>query len=313
MTQWESLGSGAASAGGLPQLPDFGVPFCDWLDLTFSPTESLDWLDGLLSSLGASSTEPGVYLTPPGGVIKHQNGKRWQRLSVSGGSLMALRSMGLFSEFLRHVSGHPHKVTRLDAALDLPVDAAFIVSELWNKYRGTRGVWLNALNAVDASTILGPRFDGVETGTFYAGNRRKNKITARVYDKQHEVYDRRKVLIDSRVRYEVTVKTDQPTLRDAEDPTGIFWHYASPALLPAPDDVPPWSPGNPYVWKCSPVEPLSAEDRIQRVLYGTGDLNAAMRICGDSVAMFELLLKLSRLHILQRASKLPDWRPSYEC
>ena len=43
------------------------------------------------------------------------------------------------------------------------------------------------------------------------------------------------------LRYEVTVTGKMgPTLRDAADPTALFWHFAGGTLLPAPDNVPAW-------------------------------------------------------------------------
>ena len=303
--------SATASAGGLLRLPEIGVVFCDWLDVTFNPAEDLSWLRPLLTSLGASEVETGKYSFSEGGVIKHQIGRRWQRLSISGTSLAVFRSYGLFSELLRCISQHPYKVTRLDAALDFAVDAAPIVSRLWAVYQSSE-LRLNLWNTLASHSYFGTRFDGAITGTFYAGNRRVNKITARVYDKQHEVYERTKQDIGFRIRYELTVKTDQVNLRDVDEPAAVFWHYMSPALLQPDSDVPVWVSGNPYVWGMPKIPPLSAEDRLYRVVYGTGDLNAAMAICGDSVGMFEYLLKLVRLRILGRASSLSGWSAGYE-
>lgn len=316
MTAWLPSNSGDATSGSVDagervQLPEVGVVFCDWLDLTFSPSEDLTWLSPLVASAGGVLADVGKYTFTQGGVIKHQIGKRWQRLSLSGNSLAVFRHYGLFGELLRSVSLHPHKVTRLDAAYDLAVDAAPLVMKLWDFYH-SGGVNLNIWNTVKAQAYFNTRFDGVLTGTFYAGNRRVNKITARVYDKQNETFERTKCDIGSRIRYELTVKTDQVNLRDVSDPTAVFWHYVSPSLLKAPDNVPLWSPGNPFVWEGEKMPVLSAEDRLQRVVYGSGDLNAAMALCGDSLPMFELLLKLVRLRILGVSSKLDGWSPSYE-
>lgn len=307
----EDSSSGAADVGELLPLPGEGVVFCDWLDATFGPSEDLSWLPVLISSAGGVLKDAGKYVFPQGGVIKHQTGKRWQRLSISGGSLAVFRHFGLFDELLRSVSQHPYKITRLDAAYDLCADAAPLVSRLWDVYKGGT-LKLNVWNSLPVSAELGTRFDGVLSGTFYAGNYRTQKITARVYDKQHEVYCKRRLIVSPRVRYEVTVKTDQPNLRDVSDPSALFWHYASPSLLKAPPDVLPWSSGNPYVWQCSKIVPKSIEERLRGVVYGTGDLNSAMAICGDSIYMFEYLRKLVSLRISERASRLSGWKASYD-
>lgn len=316
MTAWVSPSEASPSsgepveAGGLRLLPELGKVFCDWLDVTFSPSESLDWLPALLASAGATD-HGGSYLFPSGGVIKHQVNSRWQRISVSGKALAVLRDYGLFDDLLRSISQHPYKVTRIDAALDLGIDAAPIVRGLWERYQ-SEPLRLNLWNAVLPRRFENYRFDGVVTGTFYAGSRKVNKISARVYDKQNEVYEHHRYDCGSRLRYELTVKTDQVTLRDASDPTALFWHYASPALLDRPSGIPDWVAGNPYVWQCASNAVLSDEDRLYKAVYYAGDLNAAIAICGQSVGLFEYLLKLVRLRVLQRASSLPGWGVSYE-
>ncbi len=287
-------------------ISNLGEVFCDWLDLTFDPSEDLTWLSSLLKSIGAVDLGDSCFKLSNGGTIKHQKNKRWQRLSLSGRSLASFREFSSFDELLSCISRQPYKITRLDAAHDVAVDASCVVSGLWERYRAS-GVYLNALNAVNAGLVLGKRFDGVDTGTFYAGDRRKNRVMARVYDKQHEIFERSKKLIGSLTRYEVTVKTDQATLRDVSAPAAIFWHYASPALLQAPVNVPVWVPGNPYVWEPSPIVPQSFEDRLHRVVYGSGDLNAAFALCGASAESFEYLRKLVSLLISQRVAQI---RPS---
>lgn len=307
----EGISSEADDVGELIQLPEEGVVFCDWLDTTFSPSEDLSWVSEFVSSAGGVLKDPGKYVFLQGGVIKHQTGKRWQRLSISGSALSVFRSFGLFDELLLRISAHSYKITRLDAAYDLCIDAAPIVLRLWDGYKGAR-LKLNAWNLIPVDVQLGTRFDGAITGTFYAGNYRVHKITARVYDKQHELRCKRRFETGPRIRYEITVKTDGPTLRDVSDPSALFWHYASPSLLKAPKDVPSWSPGNPYLWQGSQIAPKSLEDRLKGVVYGSGDLNAAIAICGDSLAMFEYLRKLVSLRISERASRLPGWSASYD-
>lgn len=281
--------------------------FCDWLDLTFDPSEDLVWLNPLIAGIGGVLLDESCFKLSNGGTIKHQKNRRWQRLSLSGRALASFRGFSSFDELLSCISRQPYKITRLDAAYDVPVDGSVVVSELWGRYRAS-GVHLNVLNAVNAGLVLGKRFDGADTGTFYAGDRRKNRIMARVYDKQHEIFERTRSLVPPRTRYEVTVKTDQATLRDVAEPAALFWHYASPSLLQAPDNVPVWSPGNPYIWEPSKIEPQTLEDRLYRVVYGSGDLNAAMSICGASADAFEYLRKLCSLRISQRIDQLQPSR-----
>jgi hypothetical protein len=64
------------------------------------------------------------------------------------------------------------------------------------------------------------------------------------------VYDKRNERIDAGfpdpgpwVRYELVVRSEMgPTLKDAYDPTPMFFHFASPDVLERPEDVASWAP-----------------------------------------------------------------------
>ena len=95
------------------------------------------------------------------------------------------------------------------------------------------------------SRILRRRDDGLDTGTFYIGDRRKGGVTGRVYDKQAQLLEVEGITVPPRVRYEVTVKRTLPvTMRDAALPTELFWHVASPSLLQKPSTVHNWVPSS---------------------------------------------------------------------
>ena len=73
------------------------------------------------------------------------------------------------------------------------------------------------------------------------GHRTAARMTARVYDKSFEALKNRGEVYPLPVtRYEVTARKDSGvTLRDAAEPAAIFWHIASPALIPSkPKGIP---------------------------------------------------------------------------
>lgn len=127
----------------------------------------------------------------------------------------------------------PHRVTRMDLALDVLTDPA---------------AHLGALMADGLEVRLGrkvaPRRAFLTDGqgfTVYFGARSAH-IKARVYDKSAEMKARHHVEIPPTLRVELTVERHvRPSLKDAAAPQALFWHYCG-ALLPKPAHVPSWAP-----------------------------------------------------------------------
>jgi hypothetical protein len=248
--------------------------FCDWLDVTFSPLEKLPWAEKFFRDVGGAPYQQGdnsVYTLSNGGKIHFNTKKRFQRVSISGKVLEYMRNVGAMNVYLRHLTDQPHKVTRLDAALDFRIDAAPVVRRLVRKY-GKIKIRLSD-KPVSTSHFLEARDDGQLTGTFYAGNRRHTNITARVYDKEHQMRQQFGIITEPWLRYEITVKTGAVTLRDVHNPASVFWHYASPALLQAPSDVQSFTPGNPCLWEPPPPEPEDLKSRLVESVKYSDDVN----------------------------------------
>lgn len=231
---------------------------CDCLDVTFDPECGL-WDDvcDFLSGLSASARRKGEgvleYRLPEaswGNFQLSDFGKGWARLSASGASCAALRGRGVFDEYLHLVGAYPCVVTRLDACLDFYVPAPPVIQSLVKQYPLDSLVYLTR-KGVPTDYNLQPTADGGLTGTFIAGPLRlcKSKVSARVYDKQWERLRRAGEITGPWLRYEVTArKGTGVTLRDASNPTALFWHYASPALLNAPPGQKPWVPFDGDTW-----------------------------------------------------------------
>lgn len=220
--------------------------FCDFLDVTYAPDDlPLFDLNACLLSLGfvVECFEGGgdygkrAYRPPEGGgKVDVLRTKRFGRVSLSGAALAFLRASGGFLELLCLLGDRPHKVTRLDAALDLPRDGGAFVRSLHRRYPSAVNLGRKALAT---SVLLAAGSDGKQTGTWYAGYRSAARVTARVYDKAWETFCKRGVVVDPTLRVEITVRKDfGATLRDAAEPAALFWSAASPAILPAPKVLP---------------------------------------------------------------------------
>lgn len=255
------------------------IIIADWLDVTFAPGEKISWFEKWMHELGGVRRDEGnnqTYAVSKWGIIKLQSNQKFIRLSISGRVLSYCRDVGAMNRFLQLISNQPHKITRLDAALDLPVDAPGIIKKLRYKYPKYAPVYLSQ-KPVYTTCFLGARSsDGLMTGTFYVGDRRTASVTARVYDKQLEALQKRSEILPPTTRYEVTCKTGECTLRDVHSPAAMFWHYASPALLPRPAGVPEWVSGSPYVWESDNVPAVDIRIRMADAVKYSDDL---ARLC----------------------------------
>ena len=254
--------------------------FCDWLDVTFHAERNpVGSLASLLLSAGSEVVADGVYRLGDGTI---HMGQRYgvMRVSASGGALAYLRFIGKFMDWLSVVSEWPHRITRLDAAMDVDRDGADVLDELRAAYPG--GQVNLGRKALPVALLLAVRPDGRETGSFYVGRRSRARATARVYDKRQERLDKRGQDGPPRTRYEVTVKQDYgATLRDAAEPERLFWHVASPALLDAPDGVEPWSSDWSQGWKADPRPELLPADVLSRRVSNSAELDLLASIADE--------------------------------
>ena len=114
------------------------APFADYLSLT-TPAECSDSVIGdvmpVLDAAGGGvefgdefSSTVRIGLT---GTVKLSRRFGVLIVSASGDALGALRKAGLFGEYLAALSPHPHRITRLDATLDVVADAPVLIRSLW--------------------------------------------------------------------------------------------------------------------------------------------------------------------------------------
>lgn len=247
----------------LTPLPDssmVGKPFADYLNLSFPSDQSEAVRDSVLSVLDVigsfQEVSPGLLQMYDIGVRKGEVvpvsrgtiklGKRGKvcTVSVSGHPLQTLREKGYYSEFLQAMGSYPHRVTMLHATADYLCDSPPSVIQAVNAAASAGDLALTRKHLLpqQCRELMGTSRDGLRTGTAYLGQRANADVWAKVYDKQHEQWDRFGRETAPLVRVEVACMSDVgATLRDAHDPTAIFYHFAGRSLVQVPASFSGWS------------------------------------------------------------------------
>lgn len=223
--------------------------FCDYLGVTV-PLEHADLLDRVRPFLDLA----GFAVDWDGDaklVLRSRNDGTvvWQKrfgvwcLSASGGACSAIRASGQWLGFLAEIGATPHRVTRLDAAMDVVQDAAPEVQRL--RAEGAKGLLSITRKSVRPEHVDTHLSNGAtgETGTVYIGSRQAEARLV-VYDKRHERFMATGEDVGPLTRYELRVKSGiGVTLRDVSEPTAVFWHHVGRSVLSAPAGVPEWVAG----------------------------------------------------------------------
>lgn len=252
----------------------------------------------LLQSLGAypdmddPATEKGLWRHVDGGTLKVARYGKVAAIGASGKFLGALRAAKMLGEFLHTLGSEPHKVSVLDATLDVPVDAPPVVNAFYDLATGPEGIQLTRKRVAptEVTKVFGQRLDGRESGTVYAGSRH-SETQLKVYDKQAERFYHGIMDAAPGVRYELTLKSGQVSLSDVYDPTGVFWHHMH-RILPKPANVTPWvqnAMGNSFP-RLVPLTPL---ERLRRRVEMSPDMAELVRLsrdCAESREAAQVLL-----------------------
>lgn len=282
--------------------------FCDWLDVTYAPDNCpYPELNRLLLGAGFLVTRDRggsrCYVPPSGrGVLQVTHAKRFARISASGAVCDALRTLELWDEYLWVLSTSTHRVTRLDAALDLPADAADFIQVLQARHPSG---WVHLSRKVQRVTeFMTTREDGRKSGTYYVGHKDDARQSVRVYDKSLEALEKRGEVMPTTTRIEATARKDKgATLRDAAVPAAIFWSIVSPAIVNAPEDAPMWTPNQEQTWAAVTPAYTPAEV-LKRRIENSAELEALLELA-DSAGPHG---RDYMLHLLTRriASTAPD-------
>jgi hypothetical protein len=229
----------------------------------------------VLEEAGATPRTAELYDLGMGGTVKIAPAMRVGVVSLSGAALAHLRAQNLFGEYLAALGQEAHSVTIMHAALDRRADAPVHVQRLYRAAkRGQLKLSRKALDPLrDIEHWIKPGLaDGRDTGTVYLGAP-SARIRAAVYDKRDERLRAGAVDPGPLLRHELRTKKVGATLRDAFDPTALFWHYMAPELLKRPTGVADWTPhGQGY--ELPAMRQYTPQERMQRIIDNSLDLAA---------------------------------------
>jgi hypothetical protein len=287
--------------------------FADAMQVTF---DRADWrairldLLPLLDSLGCEtrvdrpSEEAGYWRAPIGGALKAERFGSVVALGASGQFLAHLRAAALLDNYLATIGTVPHKVTRLDATMDVAVDAPPVLHRLVKRARVGAGVQLTRKRILPAqvTTLLSTRLDGRLSGTAYFGSKTA-PVRLCVYDKQKERVDAGVLDAPPGLRYELRLRNGLATLRDVSLPAPIFWHHMA-GVLRRPVGVPAWSPAvDAYRPERAVLDP---DHRLRRRVEHSPDLAALVALAdslpGGRAALFREIAWAYPLHVAARAA-----------
>ena len=287
-----------------------GEVFCDDLRVTVPASHWPDVrgsVQPVLESIGAAveyQSEERIGWRYEGGTAQAKRvGVVWS-LSTSGQMLAGLRLRSLFGQFLAAIGSSPHKVTGLHATMDREAATPPVLEELLAKVASDDGLRLSrkrvALSHVDRWLVR--RADGSDTGTMYLGSKAA-EVRACVYDKREErIAHGMPDLGYDLTRYELRLRGVGASLRDASEPTSIFWHYMAPDVLPCPVGVAPWVSHAQGVELDWPPVAEPAERLAQRV-FRSDDLASILKLARSFPGGPELLLSMLRRRMLDPAAE----------
>jgi len=222
--------------------------FCDFLGVTFPREEWDNVRQGIgpcLDTIGAQVEydEPDSTLWRAGdGTVKAKRYGAVMSLGASGLVTAALRFGNVFGNYLAAIGASPHTVTRLDASRDVVEDTPPAIDRIVEQASSAEGLSLTRkrVQPKHVTRLVARREDGLDTGTCYVGSRTAD-VRMAVYDKRVERMTRGLPDIGPLTRYELRLTSGAGlTLRDALDPTNVFWHFMPEALMAPPADVVPW-------------------------------------------------------------------------
>lgn len=279
--------------------------FCDFLGVTFS---NEDWetvrgeITPTLDSIGAQvefDSERETLWRLCDGTVKAKRYGPVTSLGASGAVLAALRFAKSFGAYLSAIGTVRHRVTRLDASKDIKEPTAPVIDRLVEQSCSPGGLSLTRKRVLPrhVTRLLARGVDGVDTGTCYVGSRTA-EVRACIYDKRQERIDRGLLDVGPLTRYELRVKSGiGATLRDAMEPTALFWHFMAPGVLPRPDGVGEWvahGEGFSVDWPDRP----SPASRLVRRVGSSAELQALCRLADEAGPYgLELLLgEVRKLH-----------------
>jgi hypothetical protein len=242
---------------------------------------------------GLPGRVPGLWQLPGGGTFMYMSKSWGAALEASGQALAALRTVGHLADYLQALGSLPHRVSRLDSNIDLPIPAAPFLHDLYAKGRagriqfGRKALPGNLVRAI-FSNALYPG-EPLDTGTVYMPMKRDAHLTqyGLAYDKRQERIERGCPDPGPLLRLEaIAARGKGATLSDAWDPASLFYSIMSPTVITAPSGMSPWSPAE-FVWEGSSRAAASPSVRLTRYLDGSAG-RALLEVAGHASGIAEI-------------------------
>lgn len=289
-------------------------PHADFLSLTTAPESAGHVVNELLPVLDAAGgsvelqDESRTLVKVDAGTVLLQKRFGVFCVSASGDALRRFREAELFGEYLAALSVVPHRITRLDSALDVVADAPVVIRSMWRRAAAGRiALSRKRVPGSNCSKHISPGIDGRETGTVYVGTPQA-EVRAVVYDKRQEIFVRTGVDVGPRLRFEIRCKSGVGvSLRDAHAPASVFWHYAAPGLMDRPEGVQAWAPSA-EGFEMPDRATFTAAELMERKLEGSADIRRLLELA-DQVGPLGVDLLCQRLRKLASRSAAPPGRP----
>lgn len=281
-------------------------PFCDFIAAT---VPEADWhalradvtaeLDAVGMHVEFDRERETVWRDPAAdGTVKSRSISGVRTISATGAVCAGLRAAGRFASFLAAIAARPHRVTRLDASLDVSQDAPpALDAAVAHGRSGRMSLTRKTIRPRDVTTFLGVRDDGRVSGTAYFGTANAN-VRLCMYDKQHERMSRGLADTGPLTRYELRIRGEAGvTVRDAYDPRDVFWHFM-PEDFPLPrGDAAPWQPGR-TGFDLDRLPPLSPIERLCRRVDDSPEVIALAKLAVEAgpTGLDLLLTRIRRVH-----------------
>jgi len=216
---------------------------------------------------------------PLSGLIRIESKWNHIRISISGKAIGYLIKLKQYSNLLFHLSTFPHKVTRLDASMDVPIDFPTIHPKIARKYPKDRISLGRKETSINYN--LTKRDDGLKSGSLYMGKIR-DQVQILIYDKTLEMLTKFEIVIPTTTRYEVKLGSSiGMTLKDAQDPTELFWMYGEQLMLKKPPTVSEWVAGGEFIgWEMDNISTLPYQKLSKFVEYSTA-INSMLVLADD--------------------------------
>ena len=274
---------------------EYGKVFSDWLSLSYSAsnspvTEILSFLDSVSAieevPQGSSRT---LYKVSDFGTLLVRHDDCYQNFSFTGGVLAALRRLPNYRDFVLALGSYPSNVTRLDAALDLPISANTVIRNIDRQHPSRQ---VEVAGHKRSLQFITDSLGEEATGTVYLQNRRySGYIKIRVYDKTKEMLDKG-IEIPPTTRYEIEVHKGA-SLKDFCEPLSVFWHYMPSSILSKPKSslIPSWEPTERIKYDDKPISHTTDYEQLRRLIQSSFALKSLATKSAQTNGGSRLLLR----------------------